>query len=110
MGVTPASTLVVEDSVPGVQAGAAAGTTVVGFTGGSHVVDKRAHGERLRAEGALLILDDMARLPDLLAGAHRPVTAAAGNVPEKLVKFDRSGRASGFLLMWWPNTVIGKKR
>ena len=69
MGVAPASALVVEDSLPGVQAGVAAGTTVIGFTGGSHVVDKHAHGERLRAEGAALILDDMARLPDLVRGA-----------------------------------------
>ena len=69
MGVVPESALVVEDSLPGVQAGVAAGATVIGFTGGSHVVDKRVHGERLRAEGAALILDDMARLPDLLQGA-----------------------------------------
>jgi len=36
MGVQPSRTLVVEDSVSGVQAGKAAGMTVWGFVGGSH--------------------------------------------------------------------------
>ncbi|TQF42360.1 hydrolase [Bradyrhizobium sp. UNPF46] len=36
MGVRPARTLVIEDSVSGVQAGKAAGMTVWGFVGGSH--------------------------------------------------------------------------
>lgn len=36
MGVQPARTLVIEDSVSGVQAGKAAGMTVWGFVGGSH--------------------------------------------------------------------------
>lgn len=37
MGVAPASTLVVEDSLTGVRAGLAAGMTVWRFTGGSHM-------------------------------------------------------------------------
>lgn len=36
MGAAPARTLVIEDSVSGVQAGKAAGMTVWGFVGGSH--------------------------------------------------------------------------
>lgn len=36
MGAAPARTLVIEDSVSGVQAGKAAGMTVWGFAGGSH--------------------------------------------------------------------------
>ncbi|MGY4625763.1 HAD family hydrolase [Bradyrhizobium sp. USDA 4486] len=36
MRVSPARTLVIEDSVSGVQAGKAAGMTVLGFVGGSH--------------------------------------------------------------------------
>lgn len=69
MGVAPAGALVIEDSLPGVQAGVAADMTVVGFAGGSHILDKRAHGEKLLAAGAVLILDDMAALPDALADA-----------------------------------------
>jgi len=67
MGVVPKKVLVIEDSLPGVQAGVAAGMTVVGFTGGSHIIDKPAHGALLKTEGAFLILDDMLALPDLVA-------------------------------------------
>lgn len=61
MGADPNRTLVIEDSVSGVQAGKAAGMTVWGFTGGSH----HAHleGERLlRQAGADLVFRDMSRL------------------------------------------------
>jgi beta-phosphoglucomutase-like phosphatase (HAD superfamily) len=36
MGAAPARTLVIEDSISGVQAAKAAGMTVWGFAGGSH--------------------------------------------------------------------------
>jgi beta-phosphoglucomutase-like phosphatase (HAD superfamily) len=36
MGASPARTLVIEDSISGVQAGKAAGMTVWGFVGGGH--------------------------------------------------------------------------
>ena len=65
MGVPSDRSVVVEDSIPGVQAGVAAGMTVIGFTGGSHIIDPD-HGEKLRAVGAAHIIDDMAALPNLL--------------------------------------------
>jgi HAD superfamily hydrolase (TIGR01509 family) len=67
MGTEPARAVVVEDSLPGVQAGVAAGMIVVGFTGGSHIVDKAGHGARLKELGAAHIIEEMRRLPDLLA-------------------------------------------
>ncbi len=50
MGHAPANTLVIEDSVAGVQAGVAAGMTVVGLVAGSHILD--GHADLLRAAGA----------------------------------------------------------
>jgi HAD superfamily hydrolase (TIGR01509 family) len=47
--VDPAQCLVIEDSVGGVQAGVAAGMTVIGLLAASHIRD--GHGERLRAAG-----------------------------------------------------------
>ena len=64
MGASPARTVVVEDSVAGVVAGAAAGMTVLGFVGGSHCVAGDA--EKLRAAGAALVFDDMRLLPGLV--------------------------------------------
>lgn len=55
MGVTPARAAVVEDSVPGVQAGVAAGMAVYGFAGGL------ARAEDLHAAGAV-VFDAMAEL------------------------------------------------
>ena len=48
MGVAPADTVVIEDSVPGVEGGVAAGMTVYGFGGGL------ARSEDLRAAGAVV--------------------------------------------------------
>ena len=45
----PAACVVIEDSVPGVQAAVAAGMRVIGFTGGGHC--RPGHAERLRAAG-----------------------------------------------------------
>ena len=52
-GVSPAECLVIEDSVGGVQAGVAAGMTIIGLLAASHIRD--GHGERLRAAGANFI-------------------------------------------------------
>jgi beta-phosphoglucomutase-like phosphatase (HAD superfamily) len=65
MGVAPQSCVVIEDSLPGVQAAAAAGMTVLGFAGGSHIGD--GHEDRMRLAGAQDVFDDMAALPGLLA-------------------------------------------
>ena len=67
MHVDPAACVVIEDSVPGVQAAVAAGMRVIGFTGGGHC--RPGHAERLRAAGAAAIADDMRRLPALVSPA-----------------------------------------
>lgn len=59
MGVSPADCLVVEDTVPGVTAGVAAGMTVCGYTG-------TFPEDRLANAGAHFILSDMSLLPELL--------------------------------------------
>ena len=64
MKVPPAGCLVIEDSVPGVTGGRAAGMTVLGFHGGSHC--GAGHAELLRAAGAAVTFDDMRQLPDLI--------------------------------------------
>lgn len=65
MGSTPELSLVIEDSVPGVEAGVAAGMTVIGFTGGSHA-GHPAHAERLRDVGAKHVIPDITMLQSLL--------------------------------------------
>lgn len=58
MGVDPSRALVIEDSEAGVQAGVAAGMTVVGLLAGGHIRD--GHAERLRAQGARHVAADYA--------------------------------------------------
>lgn len=50
LGIRPEQAVVIEDSPTGVEAGAAAGMTVIGLLAGGHIRD--GHGERLRAAGA----------------------------------------------------------
>ena len=64
MGASPARCLVIEDSVPGVTGGCAAGMTVLGFHGGSHCTP--GHADLLRAAGAAVTFDDMRQLPGLI--------------------------------------------
>ena len=73
METAPQRCVVIEDSVPGVTGGRAAGMTVLGFHGGGHCTE--GHAELLRAAGAHVTFDDMWQLPDLVAkiGAAVPV-------------------------------------
>ena len=54
IGVEPAKTLVLEDTVPGVAAARAAGMTVVGLCAGRHC--DSGYGDRLRSAGAAPVL------------------------------------------------------
>lgn len=64
LGVEPSRTLVIEDSRPGVQAGVAAGMTVVGLLAGGHIRD--GHAEQLAAAGAQHIAPDYAAVSALM--------------------------------------------
>jgi beta-phosphoglucomutase-like phosphatase (HAD superfamily) len=63
MNVPPAECVVVEDAVPGVMAGRAAGMRVLAYAAAPH-----ADPAGLEAAGGILF-DDMARLPALLGVA-----------------------------------------
>ncbi|WP_455734226.1 HAD family hydrolase [Burkholderia stabilis] len=65
LGVAPAHCLVVEDSVTGITAAAAAGMTVLGFVGGGHA--SAAQIDALRGIGARHVFDDMHELPGYVA-------------------------------------------
>ncbi len=57
----PQTTLVIEDSVPGVQAAKAAGLRVWGFLGGAHI--RTGHADRLTAAGAERIISKFDDIP-----------------------------------------------
>jgi HAD superfamily hydrolase (TIGR01509 family) len=65
LGVSPAQCLVVEDSVTGITAAAAAGMTVLGFAGAGHATP--AQIDALRGIGARHVFDDMHELPGYVA-------------------------------------------
>jgi HAD superfamily hydrolase (TIGR01509 family) len=72
LGVEPAACIVVEDSVAGVTAARAAGMTVLGFVGGSHISDADPeHVLALRDAGAAEVFDKMVALPALVARRMR---------------------------------------
>jgi HAD superfamily hydrolase (TIGR01509 family) len=60
MKVRPGECIVVEDSIVGVQAGVAAGMTVIGFSGGSHAGGQIV--DQLRTAGARTVISDMRAL------------------------------------------------
>jgi HAD superfamily hydrolase (TIGR01509 family) len=62
--VSPADTIVVEDSVYGVEAGVVAGIRVVGFTGGSHSYS--GHGDALLSAGAETAVRQLTDLPAVI--------------------------------------------
>ncbi|WP_244613068.1 HAD family hydrolase [Modicisalibacter radicis] len=64
LGVAPGACLVVEDSVSGASAARAAGMTVIGFTGASHI--EPGHDDRLREAGVWQVLENMAELGTLV--------------------------------------------
>jgi HAD superfamily hydrolase (TIGR01509 family) len=64
MGVAPAECVVIEDSVPGIEAAVAAGMAPIGFTGGGHCTSD--HATRLGDAGARQIAESMAALGALL--------------------------------------------
>ncbi len=66
MGAAPARTVVIEDSVPGIQAAQAAHMVALGFVGGGHMEPTLVG--RLRATGVALF-DDMGALRGLLDAA-----------------------------------------
>lgn len=65
MQADPARCIVIEDSLLGVRGGVAAGMTVLGFAGASHV--EAGHHDALRAEGARLVFDALSELPKILS-------------------------------------------
>jgi HAD superfamily hydrolase (TIGR01509 family) len=65
MGVAPGTCLVVEDSVPGIQAAKAAGMTAIGFTAGGHC--EPGHDRSLLEAGADGVVADAAALERLIA-------------------------------------------
>ena len=65
MQADPARAIVIEDSPTGVMAGAAAGMTVIGFLGGSHIRD--GHGDRLQDAGATHIARDFNEVDRIMA-------------------------------------------
>lgn len=60
MGGVPEATVVVEDSVAGVKGARAAGMTVIGFLGGSHI--RAGHADQLREAGAHALAEDFSEV------------------------------------------------
>ncbi|MEM7068473.1 MAG: HAD-IA family hydrolase [Pseudomonadota bacterium] len=64
MGHLPKDCVVIEDSPSGVEAGIAAGMTVIGLTAASHI--QPDHAEKLRASGAHYIASNYGKAADLM--------------------------------------------
>lgn len=69
-GYKPNEIAAVEDSPTGVTAAKRHGAAlIIGFTGGEHIpaADKAAHGEKLKAAGAHVIVTDLRQVPEKIA-------------------------------------------
>jgi HAD superfamily hydrolase (TIGR01509 family) len=64
MGEDPLRCLVIEDSLPGIEAAKRAGMKAIGFAGGGHVLPD--HAQRLSAAGAISVAASMAELSPIL--------------------------------------------
>ena len=62
MACEPRDCVVIEDSLHGVAGATAAYMRVIGFVGGTHIADKRAHAEKLRNAGAHVVIHHMREL------------------------------------------------
>lgn len=71
MGAAPANCMVVEDSLPGIAAGLAAGMQIIGFTGGSHMTDEME--SEIRDTACRAVIHDMRDLLPILASGAPPV-------------------------------------
>jgi HAD superfamily hydrolase (TIGR01509 family) len=69
LGVSASQCLALEDSAAGVQAAVAAGVSVIGFVGASHIPP--SHADHLARLGAIAILDRMIDLPPLVKRIER---------------------------------------
>ncbi len=63
-GVEPGSCAVIEDSIPGVLAGKAAGMRVIGFTGGAHT--HQGHADMLTDAGAETVVRRLVEIPAII--------------------------------------------
>jgi beta-phosphoglucomutase-like phosphatase (HAD superfamily) len=67
IGVAPSDCIVIEDSASGVQAGVAAGMTVIGLCAANHC--RAGHAERLSEAGAYCVVDSWLEVATLFSHA-----------------------------------------